>query len=290
MQNRRDFLKSASLLVAGGLVAKGFSSCAKCCSAKNMGLQLYSLRDYVKENGIQQTLELVAKMGFKNLECAGYNDGNVYGVAAKEVKKMVDDLGMKMTSSHAGQAFSKDTEAKVMAWWDEAIDAHNELGVRYIVQPWMPVNEQTTLDDLKMYCDYFNSVGYKAASNSIAFGYHNHDFEFRKIDGQIIYNFLLENTSKNHVLFQADVYWIAQGGYDPIDYMRKYSDQIRLLHIKDEKEIGASGQMDFQAIFETAKELNIKDWYVEVERYTNNDPVASVQESFDYLNKAAYVY
>jgi len=164
------------------------------------------------------------------------------------------------------------------------------LGVRYIVQPWMPVNEQTTLDDLKMYCDYFNSVGYKAASNSIAFGYHNHDFEFRKIDGQIIYNFLLENTSKNHVLFQADVYWIAQGGYDPIDYMRKYSDQIRLLHIKDEKEIGASGQMDFQAIFETAKELNIKDWYVEVERYTNNDPVASVQESFDYLNKAAYVY
>ena len=63
-----------------------------------------------------------------------------------------------------------------MSWWDQAIDAHNELGVKYMVQPWMPVTDQTTLDDLKMYCDYFNTVGYKTAAASIAFGYHNHDF------------------------------------------------------------------------------------------------------------------
>ena len=290
MQNRREFLRSASVLVAGGLMAQGFSSCVKSGPTKNIGLQLYSLRDYVKENGIQKTLEVVAKMGFKNLEAASYDNGKLYGLEPKELKKMIDDLGMKMTSSHTGQAYTKEKESEVMAWWDKAIEAHNELGVRYVVQPWLPVNDQTTLDDIKMYCDYFNTVGYKTASASIAFGYHNHDFEFRKIDDQIIYDFMLQNTSKNHVLFEADVYWIMKGGYNPVDYMKKYPEQIRLLHIKDEKEIGASGTMDFQAIFEEAKALNIKDWYVEVERYTNNDPVASVQESFDYLNKAAYVY
>ena len=290
MQNRREFLKSASLLVAGGLMAQGFSSCVKSGPVKNIGLQLYSLRDYVKENGIQKTLEVVAKMGFKNLEAASYDNGKLYGLEPKELKKMIDDLGMKMTSSHTGQAYTKEKESEVMAWWDKAIEAHNELGVRYVVQPWLPVNDQTTLDDIKMYCDYFNTVGYKTASASIAFGYHNHDFEFRKIDDQIIYDFMLQNTSKNHVLFEADVYWIMKGGYNPVDYMKKYPEQIRLLHIKDEKEIGASGTMDFQAIFEEAKALNIKDWYVEVERYTNNDPVASVQESFDYLNNASYVF
>ena len=290
MQNRRNFLKSASMLLAGGLVAQNFTSCGPKAPAKTIGLQLYSLRDFVKENGIQPTLELVAKMGYKNLEAAGYDNGQLYGMAPKELKKMIEDLGMKMTSSHTGQAYTKETEGEVMAWWDKCIEAHNELGVKYIVQPWLPVNDQTTLDDIKMYCDYFSTVGYKTASASIAFGYHNHDFEFRKIDDQIIYDFMLNNVSKNHVFFEADVYWIMKGGYNPVDYMKQYADQITVLHIKDEKEIGASGEMDFQAIFEQAKANNIKDWYVEVERYTNNNPVESVQQSFDYLNNAAYVY
>ena len=141
-----------------------------------------------------------------------------------------------------------------------------------------------------MYCDYFNTVGYKTAAASIAFGYHNHDFEFRKIDDQVIYDYMLKNVSPNHVFFEADVYWIMKGGYNPVDYMKNYADQIKVLHIKDEKEIGASGEMDFQSIFEQAKANNIKDWYVEVERYTNNNPEESVQQSFDFLNKAPYVY
>lgn len=291
MQNRREFLKNASLLLAGGLLANNFSSCTQNAGAsKNMGLQLYSLRDYVKDNGIQKTLELVSKMGYKNLEAASYDNGKLYGIAPKELKKMCEDLGLRMTSSHTGQAFTKEKEGEVMAWWDKAIEAHNELGVKYIVQPWLPVNDQTTLDEIKMYCDYFNTVGYKTAAASIAFGYHNHDFEFRKIDDQIIYDYMLKNVSPNHVFFEADVYWIMKGGYNPVDYMKNYADQIKVLHIKDEKEIGASGEMDFQPIFEQAKANNIKDWYVEVERYTNNNPEESVQQSFDFLNNAAYVY
>ena len=83
-------------------------------------------------------------MGYKNLETASYDNGKIYGLAPAEFKKMVNDLGMKCTSAHLGQAFTKEKEAEVMSWWDQAIDAHNELGVKYMVQPWMPVTDQTT--------------------------------------------------------------------------------------------------------------------------------------------------
>ncbi|MCD7937695.1 MAG: sugar phosphate isomerase/epimerase [Tannerellaceae bacterium] len=297
MQNRRNFLKRASLLLAGGVVAPklltscggGGSATTASATTKNIGLQLYSLREMVKDEGIQAVLETVAKMGYKNLEAAGYNDGKLYGMDPGELKKMANDLGLKFTSSHVGQSFSKDKEAEVMSWWDQAIDAHDKLGVKYLVQPWMPVNNETTLDDLKMYCDYFNAVGVNAAKNNIAFGYHNHDFEFRTIDGHVIYDFLLDNVSKNHVFFQMDVYWVTMGGADPVAYLKERPDQFKTIHIKDEKEIGASGKMNFKPIFDQMYANNVKDWYVEVEQYTNNDPVASVQESFDFLNNADYV-
>ncbi|MEG1749289.1 MAG: sugar phosphate isomerase/epimerase [Tannerellaceae bacterium] len=294
MQNRRNFLKQASLVLAGGLVMPQLiSSCAGKAAAaepaKNIGLQLYSLRDLVKESGIQVVLETVSKMGYTNLETASYDNGKIYGLAPAEFKKIVNDLGMKCTSAHLGQAFTKEKEAEVMGWWDQAIEAHNELGVKYMIQPWMPVNEQTTLDDLKMYCDYFNTVGYKTAAASISFGYHNHDFEFRKIEDQLIFDYLLNNVSKNHVFFEMDVYWVTQGGGDPVAYMKSRPDQFKVIHIKDETEIGGSKKIDFKPIFDQMYANNVKDWYVEVERYTNNDPVASVQQSYDYLNKAEYV-
>lgn len=307
MQNRRDFLKKASLMLAGGVVAPHIlTSCggktastttepvataAAEAPAKRIGLQLYSLRDMVKEDGIQAVLEAVAKMGYKHVETAGYNDGKVYGLPPAEFKKMVDDLGMRCTSAHLGQSITKENEAEVMAWWDKAIDTYNQVGVKYMVQPSLDINNKTTVDDMKMFCDYFNSVGYKTAAASMAFGYHNHAFEFEfKFDDKYAYDYLLDNVSPNHVFFQMDVYWIIKGGLDPVKYLKDRPSQFKTIHIKDEKEIGASGEIDFKPIFEQMKANNVKDWYVEVEQYTNNDPVASVQQSFDFLNNADYVY
>lgn len=294
MQNRRDFLKQASIMLAGGLVVPQFlSSCANKSaaseSAKNVGLQLYSLRDMVKESGIQPVLETVSKIGYKNLETAGYDNGKIYGLAPAEFKKIVDDLGMKCTSAHLGQEYTKEKEAEVMSWWDQAVEAHNELGVKYMIQPWMPVNDQTTLDDLKMYCDYFNTVGSKAAAAGIGFGYHNHSFEFRKINDQLIYDFLLDNVNPDYVSFELDVYWCKEAGSDPVAYLKARPSQFKALHIKDDKEIGASGKMDFKPIFDQMYANNIKDWYVEIEEYTNNNAVDSCQQSYDFLNAADYV-
>jgi sugar phosphate isomerase/epimerase len=290
MKSRRDFLRNTSLMIAGGLVVpKVLTSAVMAPSGKNVGLQLYSMRDMIDKSGIQSVLEVVSNIGYKNLEAAGYSEGKIYGLAPADFKKRVDDLGMKCTSSHLGHNYSKEKEAEVMKWWSQAIDTHHKIGVDYMIQASMPVNERSKLDELKTYCDYFSTVGGLTAAAGIAFGYHNHTSEFRKIGDQVILDFMLGNVNKDKVCFELDVYWCQEGGADPVEYLKKYDGQFKLTHIKDAKEIGASGKMDFKAIFEQMYANKIKDWYVEIEEYTNNDPVDSARQSFDFLKKARYV-
>jgi len=220
---------------------------------------------------------------------AGYNDGTLYSINPTEFKKMVDDLGMKVTSSHVGRNLSADRDED-LSWWNKATEAHAAAGMKYMVMPWSPLSgENATLDNVKRYADYFNEIGLITAGASIAFGYHNHSFEFEnKIDDVPVYDLLLENTSPRHVFFQNDVYWTKVGGYNAVDYLQKYSDRIKVLHIKDVKAIGVSGTMDFKAIFDQFYANGMKDWYVEVEEY-DGTPQEDVKKSFDFLNGAEYV-
>lgn len=291
MQNRRDFLKLTSLMVVGGLISPKILSSNELppASGKIMGFQLYSLRDMVNKSGIQATLEATAKIGYKHLETAGYSDGKIYGLAPADFKKRVEDLGMKCTSAHLGQSYSKEKEKEVMDWWARAIEAHHIVGANFMVQASMPVNEKSPLDALKTYCDYFSMVGEKSLAAGINFGYHNHTGEFKKIGDHVILDYMLDNVHKDHVCFELDVYWCHEGGANPAEYLKKYPNQFKLTHIKDAKEIGASGKMDFESIFKQMNTNKVKDWFVEIEEYTNNDAVASAQQSFDFLKKAKYV-
>ncbi|MDR1722393.1 MAG: sugar phosphate isomerase/epimerase [Tannerella sp.] len=290
MKSRRDFIKQASLLIAGGVVAPQLiSSCGGGKPSKALGLQLYSLRDMVKEEGIQKVLETVAPMGYKYLEPASYSDGKLYGLAPADLKKRCDDLGLKLVSSHLSRNISDDHDAD-MAWWNRAVDAHNEAGMKYMIMPSAPLRgEGATIDNIKRYGDYFNEIGLITAGASITFGYHNHNFEFdNKIEGTPVYDLLLQSTSPSHVVFQLDVYWIKIGGFEPVDYMKKYSNRIRVLHIKDETAIGAQNTVDYKAVFDEAYAIGIKDWFVEVERY-DTTPTEDIQKSADFLNAAPYV-
>jgi len=300
MTNRRDFLKKTSLIVVGGVMggsilsscssAKSISATAANTPKKHIGLQLYSLRDDVKNMGIKKVLKIVAGMGYVNLETAGYADGKIYGIAPAKFKKMVDDLGMKVTSAHLGRNLS-DNRDDDLAWWKKAVEAHAAAGLKYMIMAWAPLKDlkDATMDNAKKYSDYFNSIGEIVAAANISFGYHNHNFEFEnKIDGTPLYDLLLKNTNPDHVMFENDVYWCQKGGGNPIEYMKKYPQRIRLLHIKDETVIGASGTIDFKAIFNQAYTNNINDWYVEVERY-DGTPQGDVKKSYDFLAAADFV-
>jgi sugar phosphate isomerase/epimerase len=196
---------------------------------------------------------------------------------------------MKLTSAHLGHNITDNHEAD-MAWWQKATETHSAAGLKYMVQPSCPLRgEGATLDNVKRYGEYFNEVALITAGASIQFGYHNHNFEFEgKIDDVPVYDLLIENTSPSHVLFELDVFWIKKGGYEPVDYMKKYSNRIKLLHIKDETAIGAHNTVSYKDVFETGYEIGVKDWYVEVERY-DTTPEEDVKKSADYLIASEFV-
>jgi len=287
MTNRRDFLKTSSLVIAGSLLGNQMLQASVAGKGKKaIGLQLYSLRDAMKADTLG-TLKLVGDIGFTTLEAANYADGKIYGMSPSEFKKVVKGLGMKMTSAHlGGPNYTKDTATADMDWWKKALEDHLEAGVKFLVKPSMP--NVKTLDELKIWCDFYNAIGEITSASKVQFGYHNHAREFEKIEGEIMYDFMLKNTDPKKVFFEMDVYWVMRGDCKAVDYMNKYPGRFPVLHIKDEKEIGESGQLDFKSIYETAYKNGLKDSFVEVERY-NFEPVVSVQKSFDYLNAAEYV-
>ena len=288
MTNRRDFFKTTSLVVAGSMIGANMVSAAlpKGKKKKKIGLQLYSLRDDLNKD-VPGTLKKAADMGYYSLETASYGDRKIYGMLPDEFTKRVHDLGMKLNSCHlGGPNYTKETHNEAMDWWKKAIEDHSKTGMKYMIKPGMKFPEK--LDELKVQMDYFNAIGALTAKAGMQFGWHNHNHEFTKIDDKIIFDFMIANTDPKLVCFEMDVYWVMKGGYSPVDYMKKYPTRFPLLHIKDEKEIGESGLLDFKTIFETGYSIGIKDWFVEVERY-NFAPVESVQKSYDYLAAASYV-
>ncbi|MFD2575558.1 sugar phosphate isomerase/epimerase family protein [Haoranjiania flava] len=250
---------------------------------KNIYLQLYSLRsDIAKDFG--NTIKQVGEMGFKGIEAASYNKGTFYNMSPEDFRASLQAHGLEPLSSHTGKALADNPSAtnwnEVWQWWDQAIAAHKAAGMKYIVTPSMPTPK--TLADLKIYCDYYNQVGEKCKQAGLRFGYHNHDFEFKEIEGKTMYDYMLENTDPSKVFFEMDVYWVMRGNKSAVDYFNKYPGRFEILHIKDDKELGASGQVDFDAIFSNTDKAGTKYLMVEVEKY-NHAPVESVRMSLEYL-------
>ncbi|MCU4176956.1 sugar phosphate isomerase/epimerase [Marinilabiliaceae bacterium N1Y90] len=264
-----------------------FNACAQPVK-KDIGLQLWSVRDDMKKD-VSGTIEQIGQMGYTFVETAGYNNGQFYGMEPTDFKQLLNDNGLAFISSHTGQPLPDSSSwERTMNWWDTCIEAHVKAGVRYIVQPSMDKHGYGSLEDLKRYCDYFNVVGEKCNAKGIRFGYHNHDKEFLAEDGQIRYDFMLQNTDPEKVMFQLDLYWIMKGGKNALKYFEKYPKRFELWHVKDEKELGESGLMNFEPIFKASEKAGMQYIIVEVERY-NYTPLESVKKSLDFLTAASYV-
>ena len=277
---------SLKILFFIGIVAiiiQGFTLLSFKPTEKLIGLQLYSVRDHMKKDA-KATVAKVGEMGYQFVETAGYNDGEFYGMSPLAFKELCETNGLQFLGSHTGQNLPDEANwDKTMAWWDICIDAHKAAGVKWIVQPWMSEEGYKSLDGLKKYIEYFNAVGEKCNAKGIRFGYHNHDKEFTTVlEGKPVYDWMLELTDSEKVMFELDLYWIDQGGKKPIDYFDKYPGRFMLWHIKDEKELGESGKMDFNTIFASGEKSGMQYGIVEVENY-NFDPLVSCQKSLEYL-------
>ena len=310
MVNRRNFLKSASFLTLGGLVAgkaetlhAATPGVSETTAKKSIGLQIYSLGGELTQD-VPTGMKKLKKMGYSTLELAGYNNGKINGVDMMEFKKMAEDAGLKITSSHVNPPtgeYTPDTRNTIMEYWKKTADDHAKLGVKYLVQPGQP--RTRSVEEVAYVCDVFNEAGKIVKAAGIPFGYHNHDFEFAKVvpggtgavfgrhnKGEKIYDLFLKDTDPDLVFFEMDVYWTVIGQNDPVEYMKKYPDRIKLLHIKDRAILGQSGFMNFEMIFKQAYQIGVKEYYVELEGMPDGrTQFAGVKGCADYLLKAKFV-
>ena len=281
----------SKFLIMVSLAALGFASCAQEPVQKEIGLQLYSIRDQIGED-LETSLDAVAEAGYTFVEMAGYNaqEGTFYGLSGAAFKELCNEKELDVISSHInGPDPNAATWEECMAWWDKAIQDHLETGVSYIVQPSMWRSAYESVEGLARYCELFNAVGEKCNDAGIRFGYHNHAHEFTTVfDEVVMYDFMLQNTDPEKMFFQIDVFWSQVGGAPAVDYLDKYPGRFELWHVKDDKEIGASGKIDFKAIYERASISGLKYAIVEQEAF-DMLPFESIKASYDFLNKAPYV-
>jgi sugar phosphate isomerase/epimerase len=169
---RRDFLKLTGGLALTGLAGKEiFSSISDdTMKLKKFGLQLYTLRDDLIKGDPKEILKLVAAAGYKLIESYEGAKGIFWGMSHTEFKSYMDDLGMKIISSHCD--INKNFEKKV----EQAAG----IGMKYLLCP--SIDAQKTADDYKKYADKFNECGMICKKAGIRFGYHNHDHDFKIVD------------------------------------------------------------------------------------------------------------
>jgi sugar phosphate isomerase/epimerase len=277
---RRAFLSR----LAGGLATlalpRPILAAALPDSFDRIGLQLYTVRGALQRD-FEGTLARVAAIGYREVELAGY-----VGRTAAQVRDALARAGLAAPSAHVPLA------ALAQGWDRVLADAHT-VGHRYLVVPWIDEAQRSNLDGYRRIAEQFNRAGEAAARAGIQFAYHNHAFEFERVEGRLPYDVLLEATDPKHVSFELDLYWITKGGEDPLAYFSRWPGRFPLVHAKDsagppEHRMGdvGTGIIDWRAIFAHRKQAGIEHVFAEHDDPPN--PFASISASYRYLRRLRF--
>jgi sugar phosphate isomerase/epimerase len=245
-----------------------------------IAVQLYTVRDPATKD-FPATLREVAKIGYKQVELAGY--GNLK--TAAEAKKALDDAGLTVAGTHAPlDQLEKEIE--------RIMDENELLGSKLIICPWLPDARRKDAEGWKAVAKSLNQAGRACHERGIDFAYHNHSFEFHKYDGKNGLDILFENSEPHLVKAELDVYWVKHGGEDPVARINKFGDRVIALHLKDMAagddkkfaEVG-TGILDFKAILEAATKNGVRYGAVEQDNTYGKDPFAAIKTSYENLKK-----
>ena len=257
-----------------------------------LGIQLYTLRSMIGsaqlyEANHQRVLDSLQTWGFTEAELYGYEDGRIFGVPAQ---RFVDDLkaaGITPISSHVQYALtpeevqSGDFSGK-REWWEKCIAQHKAIGLDTIVYVWYAF--PGSMLELQRIAEYLDWIGAMCRKEGVSLGYHNHDHELRRVDGRtVMLDYILTHTKPENVFIEMDVYWTVYGHGSPVEYFNRYPGRFRILHIKDQYEIGQSGMVGFDAIFRNLEKSGAEHLIVEQETTRRTDMLESLKISADYL-------
>lgn len=215
-----------------------------------VALQLYTVRDETRRD-FAGTLRSVAQIGYAGVEFAGY--GNL---TSQEMSALLAETGLRAVATHLG------LDALLGSQLDASIRYCLDIGCPIIVLPSL-ANEWRTREGIQALAPRLNAIGQRCLEQRINFGYHNHDFEFARVDGVYLLDYLLQATDPSLVKIELDVYWVAYAGVDPVSYLQKLADRIVLIHLKDMAadrsmtEVG-KGVLDMRHICEFAQARGLR--------------------------------
>jgi sugar phosphate isomerase/epimerase len=258
MFNRRGFLR-LSIAAAGGLAGARLLAAER----RSLGAQLYTVRQDAARD-LPAVLEAVRKIGYTEVET--YWD--IYAHPPAELRRMINDHGLTAPSGHFDYG-----------GLDSKIDYAKSLGVQYVICPILPESMWLTLDGYKRAADQFNIWGETIHQGGMQFGFHNHNYEFRRFGDITGFETMMSRCDPKLVCIEMDCYWITQAGRDPLQMFRQYGNRIKLLHLKDRKpgfptsqmkdaaaehftEVGA-GTIQWQEILAVAAKNGVKHLFVE---------------------------
>jgi sugar phosphate isomerase/epimerase len=313
---RREFIQNTThsvLALSAGLT----DVFAETKLNKKVGIQLFSLPKMLSDD-FEKGIKMLAKIGYKEIEMygpfpfstdsakknwaavtpnLGFSGSGYFGKKITEIKKIFDDNGLKTPSTHT-DLNTLETNMGPLA------EAAHILGQKYVTLPAIPDEIRKTLEDYKRIADRFNKIGENAQKLGIKYGYHNHGYGIKPTaDGIVPLEIILKNTDPKLVFFEMDLFWTTAGGADPIDYLTRYSDRYKMLHIKDMKAkkefegdggnaaqwiplfgnmtTAGNGVLDLEGIIKKAHEIGIEHYFVEQDMVA--DPTVALKKSFDYL-------
>ena len=302
--NRRTFIETSIATAAVTATTANSTWAAAVHHIDRIGLQLYTVRELMKQD-FDGTIAGVAKIGYKEVEFAGY-----FGKTPKEVRATLDKNGLTSPSAHHPMDAPPAEHGKMPNLTDnlqEIIDGAHIIGQKFLVCPYLDAKSRTA-DGYKRLAESCNRVGEATQKAGIQFAYHNHSFEFEKVDGldTLPFDYLLSQTDRKKVKIEMDLCWITVGGQDPSAYFNKYPSRFPLVHVKDWSKEGSdpggnvgavghavtghitnvgSGSIDWKNIFPHSEKAGIQHYLVE------NDEAKSLADpkaSYDYLSKLTF--
>ena len=315
MFTRRDFLQKAAALSAGGVLLSP-ETIFETALLNKIGIQFFSLPKLL-EKDLAGALALLSKMGYSEAELygpytfstaaanerwkavtpsLGFSGSGFFGHSVGEMKSMLSDAGISVPALHT----DLDTLQNAMGSLSEGAKT---LGATYVILPAIPDDKRKTLDDYRKMADAFNRIGEAAKKSGVSFGYHNHGYGLKEIEGKIPLEVLLDNTDPKLVYLEMDLFWTTAGGADPVALLEKYKNRYKLMHVKDMSKLmrfsgdggnssqwielfpymttAGNGVLDLKKILTKAKESGVDHFIVEQDMVA--EPEVALKKSIDYL-------
>jgi sugar phosphate isomerase/epimerase len=252
--------------------------------AHEMGLQVYSLRNQFEQNGVADTFSTIQSWDLKLLEAAG----NLYGLSMHEFKNELVKHDLQIVSVDTSYEEVRDNPMAVA--YKAAF-----YGAKFATFYWIPHEGDFSVEDAKAAVEVMNRSGKILAKNGVTLQYHPHGYEFFPYEDGTLLDYMIQNVTEAE--FQMDVFWIKNGGGDPVEYLQKYPGRFTTLHLKDRAsgtENNMTGQQDvetnvvlgqgdvgIEAVVTEAKKQGIRYFFIEDE---SSRVERQVPESIKFLN------